>query len=238
MHLAYSMKTDLIQRKQSYEDIWMECLGDLERYRMAIEDKCQEHHQLWTEFIRHWYSEPSGRLQLQLAEEVEGLYAGLEEAHRPRPNLAVHHSQSNHATLLRRHKQLNEDGNELLLLYLNTAPVSHHPPSYPALGVKSIEPYLIPPSNRQRFTWPQTTGHHPQRNHYHQAHSLLSPKHHSRIGGFYHHLAILALHTATLLLSLLRHISHISHLSPTFLQYSTPKHSLPPLCLRPTIGSA
>jgi hypothetical protein len=37
-YLAYSMMTLLYETVPAFEDTWIECLGDLEWYRMAIED--------------------------------------------------------------------------------------------------------------------------------------------------------------------------------------------------------
>lgn len=37
IYLAYSMMALLYETVPAFEDTWMECLGDLRRYRMAIE---------------------------------------------------------------------------------------------------------------------------------------------------------------------------------------------------------
>ncbi|KAK4194003.1 hypothetical protein QBC40DRAFT_311765 [Triangularia verruculosa] len=56
-----------------FEDTWIECLGDLGRYRMAIEDDDIRDREVWTAVSRHWYSLASdkapttGRLYHHLA---------------------------------------------------------------------------------------------------------------------------------------------------------------------------
>ena len=42
IYLAYSMMTLLYKIVPAFEDTWIECLGDLARYRMAIEDDIDE----------------------------------------------------------------------------------------------------------------------------------------------------------------------------------------------------
>ncbi|KAK4039714.1 hypothetical protein C8A01DRAFT_16365, partial [Parachaetomium inaequale] len=57
----------------AFEDTWIECLGDLGRYRMAIEDGDIRDREVWTAVSRHWYSRASdkapttGRLYHHLA---------------------------------------------------------------------------------------------------------------------------------------------------------------------------
>ncbi|KAK2061343.1 hypothetical protein LY76DRAFT_508125 [Colletotrichum caudatum] len=56
-----------------FKDTWIECLGDLGYYRMAIEDDNLEDREVWTSVSRHWYSKASdkapttGRLYHHLA---------------------------------------------------------------------------------------------------------------------------------------------------------------------------
>lgn len=38
IYLAYAMMTLLLETVPAFEDTWIECLGDLGRYRMAIRD--------------------------------------------------------------------------------------------------------------------------------------------------------------------------------------------------------
>ena len=45
----------------AFENTWIECLGDLGRYRMEIEDDDIRGRELWTGVARHWYSNASGK---------------------------------------------------------------------------------------------------------------------------------------------------------------------------------
>ncbi|KAK3366678.1 hypothetical protein B0T24DRAFT_651219 [Lasiosphaeria ovina] len=73
IYLAYSMMALLYQTVPAFEDTWIECLGDLGRYRMAIEDKDIRDREVWAAVSRHWYSKASdkapttGRLYYHLA---------------------------------------------------------------------------------------------------------------------------------------------------------------------------
>ena len=63
----------LYETVPAFEDTWMECLGDLGRYRMAIEDDDIRDREVWTGVSRHWYSKAlnkaptAGRLYHHLA---------------------------------------------------------------------------------------------------------------------------------------------------------------------------
>ncbi|KAK2020811.1 hypothetical protein LX32DRAFT_668998 [Colletotrichum zoysiae] len=63
----------LYETVPTFEDTWIECLGDLGRYRMAIEDDDLKDREVWTSVSRHWYSKASdkapatGRLYHHLA---------------------------------------------------------------------------------------------------------------------------------------------------------------------------
>ena len=63
----------LYETVPEFEDTWIECLGDLGRYRMAIEDDDIRDREVWTGVARHWYSRASdkapttGRLYHHLA---------------------------------------------------------------------------------------------------------------------------------------------------------------------------
>ncbi|KAG7000612.1 hypothetical protein FocnCong_v012596 [Fusarium oxysporum f. sp. conglutinans] len=48
LYLAYSMMALLYETVPALEDTWIECLGDLARYRMAIEDDDTIDRELWT----------------------------------------------------------------------------------------------------------------------------------------------------------------------------------------------
>lgn len=73
IYLAYSMMALLYETVPVFEDTWIECLGDLGRYRMAIEDDDIRDREVWTSVSRHWYSKASdkapttGRLYHHLA---------------------------------------------------------------------------------------------------------------------------------------------------------------------------
>ncbi|GJC89518.1 telomerase-binding protein EST1A [Colletotrichum liriopes] len=73
IYLAYSMMALLYETVPTFEDTWVECLGDTSRYRMAIEDDNLRDREIWTSVSRHWYSKASdkapttGRLYHHLA---------------------------------------------------------------------------------------------------------------------------------------------------------------------------
>lgn len=73
IYMAYSMMALLYETVPAFEDTWIECLGDLGRYRMAIEDDDIRDRETWTAVSRHWYSRASdksprtGRLYHHLA---------------------------------------------------------------------------------------------------------------------------------------------------------------------------
>ncbi|KAI9046980.1 hypothetical protein LZ554_009055 [Drepanopeziza brunnea f. sp. 'monogermtubi'] len=73
IYMAYSMMALLYETVPAFEDTWIECLGDLGRYRMAIEDDDLRDREVWTGVARHWYSKASdkspktGRLYHHLA---------------------------------------------------------------------------------------------------------------------------------------------------------------------------
>ncbi|KDN63205.1 hypothetical protein CSUB01_09938 [Colletotrichum sublineola] len=61
IYLAYSMMALLYETVPTFEDSWIECLGDLGRYRMAIEDDNTKDREVWTSVSRHWYSKASDK---------------------------------------------------------------------------------------------------------------------------------------------------------------------------------
>ncbi|PCD21444.1 hypothetical protein AU210_016406 [Fusarium oxysporum f. sp. radicis-cucumerinum] len=73
IYFAYSMMALLYETVPAFEDTWIECLGDLGRYRMAIEDDDINVREIWTGVSRRWYSKASdkfpttGRLYHHLA---------------------------------------------------------------------------------------------------------------------------------------------------------------------------
>jgi hypothetical protein len=56
IYLAYSMMALLYETVPNFEDTWIECMGDLGRYRMAIEDEDLRDREIWTDVSRYWYS--------------------------------------------------------------------------------------------------------------------------------------------------------------------------------------
>ncbi|KAF2114451.1 hypothetical protein BDV96DRAFT_98089 [Lophiotrema nucula] len=73
IYLAYQMMALLYETVPSFEDTWIECLGDLGRYRMAIDDEDLRDRETWAGIARSWYNKaadksPSvGRLYHHLA---------------------------------------------------------------------------------------------------------------------------------------------------------------------------
>lgn len=73
IYMAYQMMALLYETVPVFEETWIECLGDLGRYRMAIEDEDIRDREIWASVARSWYSKaadkrPSvGRLYHHLA---------------------------------------------------------------------------------------------------------------------------------------------------------------------------
>ena len=73
IYIAYSMMALLYETVPSFEDTWIECLGDLGRYRMAIEDDDIRDREVWSGVARFWYGKAAdkapnvGRLYHHLA---------------------------------------------------------------------------------------------------------------------------------------------------------------------------
>lgn len=61
IYIAYSMMALLYETVPAFEDTWIECLGDLGRYRMAIEDDDIRDRETWTGVSRYWYSMASDK---------------------------------------------------------------------------------------------------------------------------------------------------------------------------------
>ncbi|KAK4444443.1 hypothetical protein QBC34DRAFT_184431 [Podospora aff. communis PSN243] len=55
IYLADSMMALLYETVPGLEDMWIESLGDLNRYRMAIEDENTGDYEVWTDVSREWY---------------------------------------------------------------------------------------------------------------------------------------------------------------------------------------
>jgi hypothetical protein len=73
INIAYSMKTLLLESVPSFEETWIECLGDLARYRMAVEENDMRDREVWSSVARYWYNKAAdknpgiGRIQHHLA---------------------------------------------------------------------------------------------------------------------------------------------------------------------------
>ncbi|KKK22502.1 hypothetical protein ARAM_000595 [Aspergillus rambellii] len=73
IYLAYSMMTLLLETVPSFEETWIECLGDLSRYRMAVEETDFREREVWAGVARYWYNKAAdrnpdvGRIQHHLA---------------------------------------------------------------------------------------------------------------------------------------------------------------------------
>lgn len=59
IYLSYSTIALLYETVSVFEDTWIECLGDLSRYRMAIEDENSRDREIWTNVARDWYMKAS-----------------------------------------------------------------------------------------------------------------------------------------------------------------------------------
>ncbi|KAL4870343.1 hypothetical protein BDV12DRAFT_166178 [Aspergillus spectabilis] len=73
IYFAYTMMTLLVESVPKFEDTWTECLGDLSRYRMAVEDVDLGEREIWVGIARYWYNKVAdrnpdvGRVQHHLA---------------------------------------------------------------------------------------------------------------------------------------------------------------------------
>jgi len=73
VYLAYSMMALLMESVPSFVETWIECLGDLARYRMAIEEADLRDREIWSNVARMWYNKAAdkspnvGRIQHHLA---------------------------------------------------------------------------------------------------------------------------------------------------------------------------
>ena len=73
IYIAFPMTTLLYEVVPIFEDIWIECLGDLGRYRMIVEEAHFSDRETWSGVARFWYSKAAdkspgvGRLYHHLA---------------------------------------------------------------------------------------------------------------------------------------------------------------------------
>ena len=61
IYIAYSMMALLYETVPTFEDTWIECLGDIGRYRMAIEDDDIRDREIWSSVARSWYQKAADR---------------------------------------------------------------------------------------------------------------------------------------------------------------------------------
>lgn len=55
LRIAYKVVCQLYETIPSHKATWIECLGDLSRYRMAVEERDAETKEIWTNRAREWY---------------------------------------------------------------------------------------------------------------------------------------------------------------------------------------
>jgi len=67
--LAYSLMTEFYETVHAFSDIWIECLGDLASYRMAIEDdECDRKH--WLNIAMDWYNHLPNIVRLNILQPL------------------------------------------------------------------------------------------------------------------------------------------------------------------------
>ncbi|KAG8412990.1 hypothetical protein J3458_013413 [Metarhizium acridum] len=64
IYIAYTMMALLYDTFPTFEDTWIECLGDLGRYRMAVEDDDIRDREIWTGVSRFWYTKASDKIPM------------------------------------------------------------------------------------------------------------------------------------------------------------------------------
>ena len=57
----YPVTTLSLEECPAFEDVWIERLGDIFRYRMAIEDTDRTDRRAWAGMARYWYSKASNK---------------------------------------------------------------------------------------------------------------------------------------------------------------------------------
>ena len=61
IYIAYSMMALLYETVSTFEETWIECLGDLGRYRMAIEDDEPKDREVWSNVARFRYNKAANK---------------------------------------------------------------------------------------------------------------------------------------------------------------------------------
>ncbi|RKF78237.1 putative telomerase-binding protein est1a protein [Golovinomyces cichoracearum] len=103
IYTSYSTIALLYETVSVFEKTWIECLGDLSRYRMAIENDNMRDREIWTNVARNWYTKASskipsmGRLYNHLAilakpDLLEQLYYYSKSVCSPNPFTSAHES--------------------------------------------------------------------------------------------------------------------------------------------------
>ena len=64
IYLAYSMVALLYETVEAFKNSWIECLGDLARYRMAVEDENPRDREIWSANARSWYLQAADKSPL------------------------------------------------------------------------------------------------------------------------------------------------------------------------------
>jgi hypothetical protein len=59
---AYHVVCLLLETVPAFKDTWVECLGDLSRYRMATEDEDPRDKEIWIAVARYWYCQAVDRM--------------------------------------------------------------------------------------------------------------------------------------------------------------------------------
>ena len=72
LELASETFIALLNKAPDFNDMWLECLGDLARYCIAVEEPNTEKYNIWAEAAKDWYLDvpgapSSGRIQCHLA---------------------------------------------------------------------------------------------------------------------------------------------------------------------------
>lgn len=73
VYLSYSMMALLKETVPDFTETWIECLGDLARYRMAIEEADLRDREIWSNTAKTWYNQAAdlspniGRIQHHIA---------------------------------------------------------------------------------------------------------------------------------------------------------------------------
>ena len=62
IYMAYQMMSLLYETVPTVQETWIECLGDLSRYRMAVEEEDPRDREVWAGVARFWYSKAADRM--------------------------------------------------------------------------------------------------------------------------------------------------------------------------------